>query len=79
MSDPFASFEKNFGFGCMRLPMVGDDVDIPQTKQMVDAFLDAGFCYFGYQASKEAGNAGDENIGILIFHSMLIPLLKYMT
>ena len=46
MCDPFASLEKNFGFGCMRLPMLGDDVDIPQTKQMVDAFLDAGFCYF---------------------------------
>ena len=46
MCDPFASLDKNFGFGFMRLPMIGDDVDIPQTKKMVDAFLDAGFCYF---------------------------------
>ena len=37
---------KNFGFGCMRLPMNGEEVDIPQTCQMVDAFLDAGFNYF---------------------------------
>ena len=38
--------KKNFGFGCMRLPMIGEEVDIKQTKQMVDAFLDAGFNYF---------------------------------
>jgi predicted aldo/keto reductase-like oxidoreductase len=30
----------------MRLPMAGNEVDIDQTKQMVDAFLDAGFNYF---------------------------------
>ena len=38
--------KKNFGFGCMRLPMQGEDVDIPETKRMVDAFLKAGFNYF---------------------------------
>ena len=37
---------KNFGFGCMRLPMQGGEVDIPETTRMVDTFLDAGFCYF---------------------------------
>ena len=31
--------KKNFGFGCMRLPMIGEDVDIEQTRQMVDLFL----------------------------------------
>lgn len=46
MSDPFTSLDKNFGFGFMRLPMIGDEVDIPQTTQMVDAFLKAGFRYF---------------------------------
>ena len=46
MSDPFAALDKNFGFGFMRLPMLGEEVDIPQTKQMVDAFLAAGFRYF---------------------------------
>ena len=37
---------KNFGFGCMRFPMKGDEVDLEQTAAMVDAFLDAGFNYF---------------------------------
>ena len=27
------------GFGLMRLPMLGEEVDIEQTKQMVDKFL----------------------------------------
>ena len=35
--------KKNFGFGCMRLPMAGAKVDIPQTCRMVDEFLEAGF------------------------------------
>ena len=34
------------GFGLMRLPMIGEDVDMEQTKQMVDMFLEAGFTYF---------------------------------
>ena len=38
--------QKNFGFGCMRLSMQGENVDIPETKRMVDAFLEAGFNYF---------------------------------
>ena len=28
--------KKNFGFGCMRLPMNGDQVDIAETTRMVD-------------------------------------------
>ena len=42
----FPEIKKNFGFGMMRLPMVGEEVDIPQTTKMVDAFLSAGFNYF---------------------------------
>ena len=38
--------KKNFGFGCMRLPMSDDEVDKVQMCQMVDAFLEAGFNYF---------------------------------
>ena len=38
--------KKNFGFGFMRLPMIGDEVDIPQTTKMVDTFLENGFNYF---------------------------------
>ena len=34
------------GFGLMRLPMIGGDVDIEQTKAMVDMFLSNGFTYF---------------------------------
>ena len=39
--------KKNFGFGCMRLPMNGDQVDIAETTRMVDEFLAQGFNYFG--------------------------------
>ena len=44
----FDEVKKNFGFGCMRLPMVenGKAVDIEQTKKMVDTFIEQGFNYF---------------------------------
>jgi len=52
----FVEVKKNFGFGCMRLPMVGEEVDHEETKKMVDAFLAAGFNYFdtahGYLGGK---------------------------
>lgn len=32
---------KNFGFGCMRLPMNGSEVDTEQFKRMIDRFLKA--------------------------------------
>ena len=34
------------GFGLMRLPRRGVNIDVNQTAQMVDLFLDAGFTYF---------------------------------
>lgn len=37
---------KKLGFGLMRLPMKGEDVDMDQTKRMVDLFLSKGFTYF---------------------------------
>lgn len=37
---------RKLGFGLMRLPMVGEEVDIKQSKVMVDKFMDAGFTYF---------------------------------
>ncbi len=44
------------GFGLMRLPMIGEEVDIEQTKEMVDLFMKAGFTYFdtayGYLGGK---------------------------
>ena len=48
--------KKNFGFGCMRFPMKDGEVDIGETKRMIDAFLEAGFNYFdtahGYLSEK---------------------------
>ncbi len=37
---------KKLGFGLMRLPMIGDEIDIEQTKRMVDTFMAKGFTYF---------------------------------
>lgn len=52
----FKNVKKNFGFGCMRLPMANGEVDREETCKMVDAFLDAGFNYFdtahGYLGGK---------------------------
>ena len=38
--------KKNFGFGCMRLPMADGEVDIKEMNRMVDTFLENGFNYF---------------------------------
>lgn len=46
MGHCFDEVRGNFGFGMMRLPMVDGEVDLEQTKQMVDDFLKAGFNYF---------------------------------
>ena len=47
------------GFGLMRLPQTEDKkIDIEQTKQMVDLFMEAGFTYFdtawAYEGSEDA-------------------------
>lgn len=34
------------GFGFMRLPMIGEEIDIEQTKEMVELFMSKGFSYF---------------------------------
>lgn len=46
MNPYFPEIKKNFGFGMMRLPMCGEDVDVETTTKMVDTFLNAGFNYF---------------------------------
>jgi hypothetical protein len=51
---------KKLGFGCMRLPMVGGPegaVDQAQFEQMVDQYLDAGFCYFDTARVYLGGNS----------------------
>lgn len=49
---------KKLGFGLMRLPKAGGTIDVEQTKQMVDLFMDAGFTYFdtawAYAGSEDA-------------------------
>ena len=49
---------KKLGFGLMRLPQKDGAIDIEQTKQMVDMFLEAGFTYFdtawAYEGSEDA-------------------------
>lgn len=42
----FEKVKKNFGFGCMRLPMVNGEVDTAEFTKMVDYFLESGFNYF---------------------------------
>ena len=38
--------EKKLGFGCMRLPMKGDQVDYDEFNKMIDYYMDHGFNYF---------------------------------
>lgn len=49
---------KKLGFGLMRLPQKDGAIDIEQTKEMVDLFLEAGFTYFdtawAYAGSEDA-------------------------
>ncbi len=42
----FPEAHGNFGFGCMRLPLIGEEVDLEQFSAMVDRFLEQGFNYF---------------------------------
>lgn len=46
MNRHFPEIRKNFGFGCMRLPMIGEDIDSAAFCAMIDKFLAAGFNYF---------------------------------
>ena len=55
----FFNEKKNFGFGCMRLPVHNGAIDTGEFSRMVDAFLAAGFNYFdtahGYMDGKSEG------------------------
>lgn len=42
----FEEAKGKLGFGCMRLPMQGDEVNFDEFSDMVDEFLKAGFNYF---------------------------------
>ncbi len=49
---------KKLGFGLMRLPQKDGVIDVEETKQMVDRFMEAGFTYFdtawAYPGSEDA-------------------------
>ncbi|MDE6598268.1 MAG: aldo/keto reductase [Clostridia bacterium] len=52
----FKEVHKNFGFGCMRLPMKDGEIDYAEFNKMVDTFISNGFNYFdtahGYHDGK---------------------------
>lgn len=52
----FDNVHKKLGFGCMRLPMKGGEVDYAELNKMVDLFMENGFNYFdtahGYVETK---------------------------
>lgn len=62
-SNHFKEIKKNFGFGCMRLPMKNDEIDYEEFNKMIDAFISAGFNYFdtahGYLGGKSELAIGD--------------------
>lgn len=57
----FEKVKKNFGFGCMRLPLEsgGKEIDLGLFKNMVDYFISQGFNYFdtatGYMEERSEG------------------------
>lgn len=46
MKNVFDKVNSNFGFGLMRLPMNGKEIDFDETQKMVDAFMKSGHNYF---------------------------------
>lgn len=67
--------EKNFGFGCMRLPLKGDKVDLEETKKMIDAFLEAGFNYFD---TAHGYLSGESEIALRACLTSRYPRAKYI-
>ena len=49
--------EKKLAFGCMRLPMKGEEVDYDEFNKMIDLYMKEGFNYFdtahGYIGGKK--------------------------
>ena len=46
MNEEFVKSMPKLGFGMMRLPMAGDEIDLEQTCRMVDEFMAHGYTYF---------------------------------
>ncbi len=51
-------FDRRLGFGCMRLPTIGEnEVDFPQFERMIDTYLERGFRYFDTAYMYIGGNS----------------------
>ncbi|MBQ1262860.1 MAG: aldo/keto reductase [Oscillospiraceae bacterium] len=51
---------KKLGFGLMRLPTINDEwhnIDMEKSREMIDAFMKEGFCYFDTAYVYHAGNS----------------------
>ena len=48
----FSEVKKNFGFGCMRLPMKDGNVDYDKFNSMIDYFIDNGLVAFCHVRSE---------------------------
>lgn len=57
MDNSFPEISTFFGFGCMRLPMKGTEIDMDQFKKMVDYYLENGFNYFDTAHSYHGGQS----------------------
>lgn len=57
MNAYFPEMKKNFGFGCMRLPMKGEKVDFDRTQELFDLFLERGFNYFDVASPYQGGQS----------------------
>ena len=42
----FDKIQGRLGFGCMRMQMIGDEVDKDEFCRMIDTFIKGGFNYF---------------------------------
>lgn len=59
MNPMFPEIKKNFGFGCMRFPIIDDQIDYDQVTEMVDYFMEAGFNYFDTARPYHNGTSED--------------------
>lgn len=57
MEKYFDNVKKNFGFGCMRLPMKRLGVDYKEFSKMIDLFMSSGFNYFDTAKIYTAGKS----------------------
>ena len=58
----FDGVKKNFGFGCMRLPMKGEKVDYEEFSRMIDYYLAEGFNYFDTAHVALSGKAEEHRL-----------------